>query len=312
MTGFFVSGGSDFIYFDRLDFYIHVVMADKLEAVPVRGVQSNIMQMLDVLFRDIDKIAAAKGVAYGKEQAYVSFSSDAGAAGNLAQSEITLNEVVLPAGSTGGLAPIGKASKYTIKQRGFLPLSGTVVPETANVEVIPAGYVPAVPSKYGFESSGPATAEVSTEYKTTSTLKTTVLGNCGYDKVIFRFYTDGPAGSKLTFKATDSEGTPWTYENEGSWGPDTGFVLPAEYSASTEWTMSADTVGVYKVTTNLVDLETGKVISTITTSIEITAAAKKAKRSKKEVVAEAVSEPVLEPASAVDTSAPEAAPKAEE
>ena len=151
-------------------------MADKLEAVPVRGVQSNIMQMLDVLFRDIDKIAAAKGVAYGKEQAYVSFSSDAGAAGNLAQSEITLNEVVLPAGSTGGLAPIGEVSKYTIKQRGFLPLNGTVVPATANVEVTPVGYVPAIPSKYGFESSGPATAEVSTEYETTSTLKTTLRG----------------------------------------------------------------------------------------------------------------------------------------
>ena len=269
-------------------------MADKLEAVPVRGIQSNIMQMLDVLFRDIDKIAAAKGVAYGKEQAYVSFSSDAGAAGNLAQSEITLNEVVLPAGSTGGLAPIGEVSKYMIKQRGFLPLSGTVVPATANVEVTPVGYVPAVPSKYGFESSGPATAEVNTEFVSTSTFKTLVVGNCGYDKVLFRFSTEGPAGSKLTFKATDSMGTPWTFENEGYWGPESGFALPAEYEASTPWTMLADTVGVYRVTTNLVDLETGKVISTITTSTEITAAAKKAKRSKKEVVAEAVSEPVVE------------------
>ena len=260
----------------------------------MRGVQSNIMQMLDVLFRDIDKIAAAKGVAYGKEQAYVSFSSDAGAAGNLAQSEITLNDDVLPAGSTGGLAPIGEVSTYTIKQSGFLPLSGTVVPVAANVEVTPTGYVPAIPSKYGFESSGPATAEVSTEYETTSTLKTTVLGNCGYDKVIFRFFTEGPEGSKLTFKATDSMGTPWTFENEGSWGPDEGFALPAEYSASTVWTMSADTVGVYSVTTNLVDLETGKVLSTITTSIEITAAVQKSRRSKKVVVAEAVSAPAVE------------------
>ena len=53
--------------------------------------------------------------------------------------------------------------------------------------------------------------------------------------------------------------------------------------------MSADTVGVYSVTTNLVDLETGKVLSTITSSIEITAASK-AKRSKKAVVAEPVVE----------------------
>lgn len=258
----------------------------------MRGVQSNIMQMLDVLFRDIDKIAAAKGVAYGKEQAYVSFSSDAGAAGNLAQSEITLNEVVLPAGSTGGLAPIGEESEYIIKQRGFLPLSGKVTPMAANVEVVADGFVPAIPSKYVFESSGPASAEVNTDYVSTSTFKTSVLGNCGYDKVLFRFSTVGPAGSKLTFKATDSMGTPWEFENEGYWGPEEGFPLPAEYDASTEWTMNADTVGVYAVTTNLVDLETGNVISTITTQTEITAAAAAAtvaaKRSKKSAAVKGV------------------------
>lgn len=263
-------------------------MADKLEAVPSRDVQSNIVQMLDVLFRDIDKIAAAKGVSYGKEQAYVSFSSVSGGAGNLAQSEITLNAVVLPAGATGGLAPLGEESEYAIKQSGFLPLSGKVTPVAANVEVVADGFVPAIPSKYVFESSGPESAEVNKDFISTSTFKTSVLGNCGYDKVLFRFSTVGPAGSKLTFKATDSMGTPWEFENEGHWGPEEGFPLPAEYDASTEWTMNADTVGVYAVTTNLVDLETGNVISTITTRTEITAAAAAAtvatvaaKRSKK-------------------------------
>ena len=291
VTDLFVLRGFDSIYFDRLNFCILYVMADKLEAVPSRGVQSNIMRMLEVLFRDIDKIAAAKGVSYGKEQAYVSFRSISGGAGNLAQSEITLNDVVLPAGATGGLAPLGEESEYVIKQSGFLPLSGKVTPVAANVEVTPVGYVPAIPSTYEFVSSGPESAEVNKDFISTSTFKTSVLGNCGYDKVLFRFSTVGPAGSKLTFKATDSMGTPWEFENEGYWGPEEGFPLPAEYDASTEWTMNADTVGVYAVTTNLVDLETGKVVSTITTQTEITAAADAAaatvaaKRSKKSAAA---------------------------
>lgn len=295
VTDLFVSRGFDSIYFNRLNFCILYVMADKLEAVPSRGVQSNIMRMLDVLFRDIDKIAAAKGVSYGKEQAYVSFTSVSGSVGNLAQSEITLNDVVLPSGSTGGLAPISEESEYVIKQRGFLPLSGKVTPMAANVEVSPVGYVPAVPSTYEFVSGGPASAEVNTDYVSTSTFKTSVLGNCGYEKVLFHLSTEGPAGSKLTFKATDSLGTPREFVNEGYWGPEDGFALPAEYDASTEWTMNADTVGVYAVTTNLVDLETGKVVSTITTQTEITAAvAKAAKKSASKKSAAVVSDVVSE------------------
>jgi hypothetical protein len=52
----------------------------------------------------------------------------------------------------------------------------------------------------------------------------------------------------VTFTATDSKGATFTFTNEGYWGPPGGFELPAEYSATTEWTLVFSEAGDYTIT----------------------------------------------------------------
>lgn len=104
-----------------------------------------------------------------------------------------------------------------------------------------------------FKVGEPTTTNVS--------LTTEKVGDVGYDKVRFYFESERPEGATLTFKATDSEDEDFTFENEGTWGPEGGFQLPADYSATTPWEVTPSIAGHYKVSIFLKNEEDASVIS---------------------------------------------------
>ena len=62
----------------------------------------------------------------------------------------------------------------------------------------------------------------------------------------------------------------FTFTNTGEWGPPEGFDIGPDYTATTPFTISADTVGEYTVTYKLVNLEDSSTICESTESIQIT------------------------------------------
>lgn len=73
----------------------------------------------------------------------------------------------------------------------------------------------------------------------------------------------------MTFKAKDSEGMEHSFVNEGYWGPEGGFDIPAEYEATTEWKLVFSKAGNYTITFSLIDADTEQVIADITDTVEI-------------------------------------------
>lgn len=96
------------------------------------------------------------------------------------------------------------------------------------------------------------------------------VGNTGYNKVQFQFDSQRPEGANMTFKATDSLQQEFTFQNSGTWGPPEGFAIPANYSATTLFKVSADKPGTYTVNYKLVNLEDSSTICEASESIEIT------------------------------------------
>jgi len=94
------------------------------------------------------------------------------------------------------------------------------------------------------------------------TFQTDVLGFCGHDGVRYKFWADGPGD--VTFKATDPEQVEHTFVNSGYWGPETGFDLPADYTATTDWSLHFSKPGGYNITFSLVDAATDEVIADLT------------------------------------------------
>jgi hypothetical protein len=92
------------------------------------------------------------------------------------------------------------------------------------------------------------------------TFATDVLGELGYDGVRFKFFkVDGPGD--VTFTATDSAGDTYTFTNTGYWGPPSGFELPADYAATTDWTLNFSEIGEYEITFQLIYADTEEVIT---------------------------------------------------
>lgn len=81
----------------------------------------------------------------------------------------------------------------------------------------------------GEEVSGPITFKSQTEFK----------------GIRFKFKATGPGD--VTFKATDSESHEITQINEGYWGPESGFDVPSGYNATTDFKVSFETAGEYKL-----------------------------------------------------------------
>lgn len=107
------------------------------------------------------------------------------------------------------------------------------------------------------------------EYSMNAQFRTKTLGNVGYEAVQFKFNVEGPEGSKMTFKMSDSEGHEYEFVNNGTWGPSEGFPLPANYDATTPIKVVADTQGSYTVNTWLENVKTGEHIVDATTTVEV-------------------------------------------
>ncbi|MGI6332170.1 MAG: hypothetical protein ACOX1Y_10600 [Zhaonellaceae bacterium] len=75
----------------------------------------------------------------------------------------------------------------------------------------------------------PADVVAGQEVEVPVTFKTDVKGDIGYEGVRFKFTAQGPGD--VTFKAVDSNEVEHTFTNEGYWGPDGGFDIPAEYDS---------------------------------------------------------------------------------
>jgi hypothetical protein len=126
------------------------------------------------------------------------------------------------------------------------------------------------PSTYKFSYETPADVVAGQEVEVPVTFKTDVKGDIGYEGVRFKFTAEGPGD--VTFKAVDSNNDEYTFTNEGYWGPPGGFDLPAEYEATTEWTLVFSEAGDYTITFSLIDADTEEVIAGITKTVEITVA----------------------------------------
>ncbi|MFA5531635.1 MAG: hypothetical protein WDA11_13325 [Thiohalomonadaceae bacterium] len=81
-----------------------------------------------------------------------------------------------------------------------------------------------------------------------------------YESVRFAFRkAEGPGD--VIFKATDSAGNEHEFTNDGFWGPEGGFSIPDEYSATTDWTLNFSALGDYVIEFMLVDVNTEEVIT---------------------------------------------------
>jgi hypothetical protein len=114
------------------------------------------------------------------------------------------------------------------------------------------------PSTYKFSYETPADIVAGREVVVPVTFATEELGDYGYEGVRFKFKAEGPEGATVTFKAVDSNNDEYTFTNEGYWGPPGGFDLPAQYSATTDWTLVFSKAGDYTITFSLIDAELKK------------------------------------------------------
>ena len=162
----------------------------------------------------------------------------------------------------------GSQVSYEVSKEGYISKSGSVTAtsdQTVNVSLDAV-----VLTQYQMSSDAPSTATVSEEVSTNVTISVKSEGNTGYNKVQFQFDSQRPEGANMTFKATDSQSQEFTFQNSGTWGPPEGFAIPADYSATTLFKVSADKPGTYTVNYKLVNLEDSSTICEASESIEIT------------------------------------------
>jgi hypothetical protein len=118
-----------------------------------------------------------------------------------------------------------------------------------------------VPSTYKFVYDVPDLIIATEESVVPVTFETDFLGQYGYDGIRFEFAATGPGD--VTFKATDSTNTTYIFLNSGYWGPASGFNLPADYSATTDWSLNFSEPGDYTITFSLIEAPDGDVIAGI-------------------------------------------------
>ena len=122
-------------------------------------------------------------------------------------------------------------------------------------------------STYEFSYQVPADVVAGSEVEVPVTFATDVKGDYGYDGVRFKYAAQGPG--TVTFKAVDSNGVEHTFTNQGYWGPAGGFDLPADYSATTDWTLVFSAAGQYTITFSLIDAVTEDVVAGITETVTV-------------------------------------------
>ena len=110
-------------------------------------------------------------------------------------------------------------------------------------------------------------------YTVPVTIEPETVGDFGYDSVHFNVEVTTPDGATLQLLATDDTGT-YDVAQIGYWGPENGFPIDANYSATTEFTAIFSAAGEYTITFSLVDLESDETLVTETVAITVEVAPK--------------------------------------
>lgn len=109
-------------------------------------------------------------------------------------------------------------------------------------------------SVYKITNDCPSEITVGKDQVVNVSLSTESIKDKGYSNVQFKFTTQTPEDGQMTFKANDSLGSPFEFVNNGTWGPEGGFPIAADYSATTQWTINASAEGQYTCNIELVDV----------------------------------------------------------
>jgi hypothetical protein len=123
-------------------------------------------------------------------------------------------------------------------------------------------------STYAFSYNEPGSICATTGLTLPVTFGTAIEGGCGYDGVRFKIESSGPG--IVTFGATDSNNNYHTFNDDGFWGPESGFDLPASYTATTNWDMTFSAPGTYNITFSLIYAPTGGVVAEISETVNVT------------------------------------------
>jgi hypothetical protein len=139
----------------------------------------------------------------------------------------------------------------------------TLTPEMFAVEAEP------VASTYKFSYEVPEEVIAGESYTVPVKIEPETVGDVGYERVRFNVEVTTPDGATLQLLATDTNGDVHDVAQIGYWGPENGFPIDANYSATTEFTAIFSTPGTYTITFSLVDLDAGEALVTETVTIEV-------------------------------------------
>ena len=142
-------------------------------------------------------------------------------------------------------------------------ISEAVGPVTAGEEPEP------VASTYKFSYEVPDKVIAGESYTVPVTIEPETEGTVGYERVRFDVEVTTPDGATLQLLAEDTNGVVHDVAQIGYWGPENGFPIDANYSATTEFTAIFSTPGTYTITFSLVDLDAGEAQVTETVTIEV-------------------------------------------
>ena len=174
-----------------------------------------------------------------------------------------------------------KAGAYKLHAVLAKVADDSVVVEAESTVVVAEPVQPEV-SEYKISVDVPASIQPATEVAINATLATEVVGKAGVDGVQLQYeIVEAPEDGHMTFTATDSQGQPWTFEDSGVWGPDSGFAVPAEYNATTEFKCIFSKVGNYKLHAALVKVADKSVVTEATVEAVVAEVVVAAKRKSK-------------------------------
>jgi len=139
------------------------------------------------------------------------------------------------------------------------------ITDTATVEVAPAP----VASTYKFSYEVPAEVIAGRAYTVPVSIEPETVGDFGYNRVRFDVAVTTPEGATLQLLATDTNGVEHDVAQIGYWGPENGFPIAADYSATTDFTAIFSDAGEYTITFSLVDLDAGEALVTETVNITV-------------------------------------------
>ncbi len=126
----------------------------------------------------------------------------------------------------------------------------------------------AVADAYSFTITAPDSMRPNTTGDATAALKGDANAPA-YEHALIKIQVEAPEGAAPKIMATDTEGKEWNLAEVGQWGPDGGFQVTAGYDVTTDLKLTFDKEGTYKVTFQLVDVDTGKVLGSGEKSISV-------------------------------------------